>query len=137
MRELVNVVDRVAEPSAFVVVVAPVDGVCCLVGAAVAHFDAERDFVALVGDVVEDGRKFFFAANGVVPLFNLADLGDCDLHGCPLSLAWFAYPALSLTCSHCITILVGWRAVGAWLWYDCCVGSPCGGTEASERTWSV
>ena len=55
-----------------------------LVGAAVAHFDAERDFVALVCDVVEDGGALFLAANGVVPFFDLACLGDCDLHGCHL-----------------------------------------------------
>lgn len=69
------------------VVVASVDGVRRLVDAAIAHFDAEGEFVALVCDVVEDGGSLFFAANGVVPLFDLADLGDCDLHGCPLSLA--------------------------------------------------
>ena len=67
------------------VVVAPVDGVRRLVGASVTHFDAEGEFVALVGDVVEDGRALFLAANGVVPLLDFADLGDCDLHGCPLS----------------------------------------------------
>lgn len=54
-RELVNVVDRVPEPPAFVVVVASVDGVRRLVDAAVTHFSTESELVALVGDVVEDG----------------------------------------------------------------------------------
>ena len=54
-RELVNVVDRVPEPPAFVVVVASVDGVRRLVDAAVTHFNTESELVALVGDVVEDG----------------------------------------------------------------------------------
>lgn len=86
-RELLHLVDGVPEPSAFVVVVASVDGVRRLVGAAVTHFDAERDFVALVGDVVKDGGALFLAANGVVPFFSLAYLCDCDLHGYSLSLA--------------------------------------------------
>ena len=86
-RELVNVVDRVPEPPAFVVVVASVDGVRRLVDAAVTHFNTESELVGLVGDVVEDGCELFLAANGVVPLFDLAALCDCDLHGCPLSLA--------------------------------------------------
>ena len=121
-RELLHVVDRVSEPPAFVVVVAPVDGVRRLIGAAVTHFDAERDFVSLVGDVVEDGRKFFLAANGVVPFLDLAYFGDRDLRApSPLFLLRDCLPR---ACTHCITILVGWRAVGAWLWYDCCVGSP-------------
>ena len=48
-RELVNVVDRVPEPPAFVVVVASVDGVRRLVDAAVTHFSTESELVALVG----------------------------------------------------------------------------------------
>lgn len=84
-RELVNVIDRATQPKTLAVVIAPVDGVRRLVGAAVTHFNAERDFVALVGDVVEDGRALFLAANGFIPFLDFAALGDCDLHGCPLS----------------------------------------------------
>ena len=51
-RELLHVIDRVTHPKTLAVVITSVDDVRRLVGAAVAHFDAEGEFVALVGDVV-------------------------------------------------------------------------------------
>lgn len=109
-RELLHVIDRVTQPKAFAVVITPVDDVLCLVGAAVAHFDAEGEFVALLGDVVEDGGALFFAANGVVPLFDLADLGDCDLHGCPLSLACAVRVSRFVSCLFTLYHKLVWLA---------------------------
>lgn len=108
-RELLHLVDGVPEPSAFVVVVASVDGVRRLVGAAVTHFNAESELVPLVCDVVKDGGALFLAANGVVPFFDLACLGDCNLHGCPLSLAC----AVRVSCVSFLLSLyheLGWLA---------------------------
>lgn len=135
-RELVHVVDRVAEPQAFAVVIATVDGVRRLVGAAVTHFNAESELVPLVCDVVKDGGALFLAANGVVPFFDLACLGDCDLHGCPLSCLRGSrilcfLPALIVSLSGAVGARRFSALCGGALyvndghtWYDGPVGSP-------------
>lgn len=87
-----------------------VDGVRRLVGAAVTHFNAESELVPLVCDVVKDGGALFLAANGVVPFFDLACLGGCDLHGCPLSLACAVRVSRFVSCLFTLYHKLGWLA---------------------------
>lgn len=141
-RELLHVIDRATQPKTLAVVIAPVDGVRRLVGAAVTHFNAERDFVVLVGDVVEDGRALFLAANGFIPFLDFAALGDCDLRGCPLSCLRGSrilcfLPALIVSLSgavgaRCFSALCGGALYvnDGHTWYDGPVGSP--GRRAGE-----
>lgn len=150
-RELLHVIDRATQPKTLAVVIAPVDGVRRLVGAAVTHFNAERDFVALVGDVVEDGRALFLAANGFIPFLDFAALGDCDLHGCPLSFLRGSrilcfLPALVVSLSGAVGARRFSALCGGALyvndghtWYDGPVGSPgrrAGETEANGKCLS-